>query len=103
MICPTCQQNVDKFPDPVMVIAGLECSPIQRRILMFLVRRFGVRCRVGEVIDRVYANCPEGGPDNANVVISRAVGSLRETLPEYGLTINGGRGQDGYCLAWSNE
>ena len=101
MICPCCKNEVDKV-DPLHVIASLEVGRGPRRILMFLYSKFG-QCRpAAEVIDYVYADDEDGGPDSALQIVSGEITKLRRMLEPHGLTISRGT-YTGYKMMWLDK
>lgn len=101
MQCPCCHQETGRLA-PRSVLDFGEFRPTARRIIAYLYARFGQRIGAEELADWVYRERTDGGPISARQYISNTIRHTNKTLAKYGLVINGGRGQGGYCLTWSD-
>jgi hypothetical protein len=89
--CPCCGQPLrEQAPTESLRFLGL--NQTQRRIVETLVRSFGEWIPTRRLVEAVYGDRPDGGPDGAENVISVAVATARPILAAIGLTIQGKHG-----------
>lgn len=89
-LCPACGQPLSRHslqPSQVRDVAGL--SEFQLRIFDRLNRRFGAWVQTRLVVDYLYADDPDGGPESANKVLNVEAHSMRRKLRPFGLTVRG--------------
>lgn len=91
--CPCCKQAVNKV-EPKALIAYLTLSPTERIIAELTAQSFGQTLPSDRVIDAMYADREDGGPDNTERILAIMTFRLRAKLKPYGLTVGsrGGRG-----------
>ena len=103
--CPCCGQSVDKL-DPKAIVAGLEVSDTERRILICLANHFGIWIRRERVADFIYLADPNGGPLDASNVVSVTISRIKrkKVLEPCGLELRGKQGAtSGICLTWKDD
>jgi hypothetical protein len=89
--CPCCGQHLTERT-PTEALRFLKLNQTQRRIVDTLVHSYGEWIPTRRLIDAVYGDRPDGGPDGAESVISVAVATARPILAGVGLTIQGKHG-----------
>lgn len=89
--CPCCGHAIDGSEklSAAVAVAAAHASPQERRILFFLAKRFGSRVPTTSLIDYLYADDQNGGPENAERVLRVVNCRLRKKLRPVGLTIRG--------------
>lgn len=99
-LCPTCgHETIQRAP-----IEGLTSAPlgrVERRIVEALARAYPGHISSDRLIDIIYGDKADGGPDNPRVIISVTMIRLRRKLPAFGWTIpkaRSGPGTEGYHL-----
>lgn len=88
--CPCCGAPISAPTDFDRMLETL--SPVARRAVIEIARRPGLSGR--DLASVVYADCPDGGPLNAQTSISVALAHNRERLAAYGFDVRsrmGGR------------
>jgi hypothetical protein len=80
-VCPCC-----KRPLPPKIIVG---GRIRQRVLDYVAKSAGVTTQ--QIMDHVYADDPNGGPDSVNVITS-TVRHINKRIKPYGLRIKGSGG-----------
>lgn len=93
--CPCCGQLLQGEVEKAVLSLRRPLSKGQERILMYLARYCGRWVYTDALIDAVYWDDPEGGPDNARNVMSVQVWWLRKKLSGTGLEIEGIGGRGG--------
>jgi hypothetical protein len=89
--CPCCGKFLTERA-PKESLRFLKLNQTQRRIVETLVSSFGEWIPTRRLIEAVYSDRPDGGPDGAESVISVAVATARPILADIGLTIQGKHG-----------
>ena len=93
-LCPCCQQPVTLDP---MAEARAALAPLQRAVLDAVLRRPGLSR--DEIMDRVYSEDPNGGPDCGSSVIGAHLYQANKRLQRFGFRITCGSGRrTGYRL-----
>jgi DNA-binding response OmpR family regulator len=96
LICPCCSQVVTSaVRDPSIVLALVHLSPLERKIAGALARRFGRWWSPNDLVDAVYADDVDGGPETARTAIAVHIATLRRRLARTPLTIEGMKGSGG--------
>ena len=93
--CPHCGQTLSELPP---AFGGLRLTPSQDIILQSLVRAGKNGLPRDAIIDKLYADHPDGGPVTATRVVWVLMCQLRKKLALIGKTIvteHGGRGAPG--------
>jgi DNA-binding response OmpR family regulator len=101
MKCPCCGQPVETVRNPATVLALLPLSPQRRRLLDKLANRFGQFVTRQDLVNAIYADDVNGGPETADNHVSVMVHQLRKLMRDTPLLIDanvGGHG--GYRLVW---
>src|SRR6202049_982448 len=89
--CPCCGKFLTERA-PKESLRFLKLNQTQRRIVETLVSSFGEWIPTRRLIEAVYSDRPDGGPEGAESVISVAVATARPILADIGLTIQGKHG-----------
>lgn len=91
--CPCCGQvwPADRSKAHAeRVLASLTfAGPVQTRIIEHLTKNFGSWVHRKRLIDAVYHDDPDGGPDDANNCIAVTVNRIRHLIKPLGLVIDG--------------
>ena len=87
-------------PLPDDFVPGLRLVGMQKRILEIVSKRTPAGVSARELVDLVYQDDPNGGPEAADVSVKTTICRLNKTLKEHGLRITGKRGSRslGYIL-----
>lgn len=96
MMCPCCQQSVEAMPlDKIAQYAPL--TPSERKAFRFLASRFGQYVPTQRLIDYLYSDHRDGGPENARTCTYVFLSRMRRKIKSYGIGISGheSRGYDG--------
>lgn len=72
--------------------ASIRCGPVTRRLLEVLASQPGKWVTTTRIIDALYGDDPNGGPDNANLTIRVLVHTARPRLQAMGWDIESIRG-----------
>jgi hypothetical protein len=100
-LCPTCNRPMEATRAPIEGLTSAVMGPIERRIVEALVRAYPRSITRDRMVDIVYADERDGGPDRAQVIMSILMGRLRPKLVQFGWTIpkaRSGKGSEGYHL-----
>jgi hypothetical protein len=89
--CPCCGKFLTERA-PKESLRFLKLNQTQRRIVETLVSSFGEWIPTRRLIEAVYSDRPDGGPEGAESVISVSVATARPILADVGLTIQGKHG-----------
>jgi hypothetical protein len=73
---------------------GIVLTPLQRRIFNIVKQSGSAGITGGEVMDIVYANTCDGGPESTNI-IAVVAGHANKRLAQFNLKIQGRRGRGG--------
>lgn len=94
--CPCCRGFIGEAAPIEMVLSAVS-STTGRKILEKLSTKVGKQFHRDEIIDFVYASDPSGGPDDAAGTFSVTLFRLRQTISDFGWTIEkkggGGHGE----------
>lgn len=103
-LCPCCGQSM-AATDPRDVLATVRLSPMERRLCEYLAERFGKWIDREKIEDAVYADDPNGGPENANQCIRWFAFRANRKLAPHGLTVESqlGQGATARRLMWKPE
>lgn len=95
--CPCCGQPMADAADPRAVLATLKLSPMQLRVCNHLARHFGKWRTWDQIVEAIYADDPNGGPEDGRVVLDQFIFRARKRLVGSGLAIESylGRGSVG--------
>jgi hypothetical protein len=86
--CPLCGGSLAAGRVPVEALVELNVSEQQRRILEELVRAFPRSVPKTSLIDALYFDDPDGGPDNPRNVLSQQLSRIRAALHPYGWSLS---------------
>ena len=73
---------------------GVVLTPLQRRIFNVVKRAGTAGISGGDIMDEVYANTRDGGPDSTNI-IAVVAGQANKRLSQFNVKIRGKRGVGG--------
>lgn len=85
--CPCCGHDLGENVLPIERLRYLDLSANQRAMIDALVEVYPNGMHPQRVVDRMYADDPEGGPDRAYEAARYAAYDLRKKLEPYGWTI----------------
>lgn len=85
-LCPTCHQPVTERI-PVLSLSDAPLPKAERKIVEILGRAYPRSLDKRVLIDLLYEDDPDGGPDDPSNVLTTLVCRLRSKLPSYGWTI----------------
>lgn len=113
--CPACGQRVDAGAPPPLVVDEARCAasagerwhrftPTETRVLAMLAEAHPKPVPRGRIIDALYGGRIDGGPNNADNLLSNIVWRIRIALAELGwpveiVTVHGA----GYLLERTEE
>lgn len=99
--CPCCGRTM-LLETPADIGASIPMSCFERRAFDVLAKRFGAWTPSWQLIDAVYSDAPDGGPENDRVAIGAVVTNLRRKLKGTGLMIGyvAGRNEGIRRLMW---
>jgi hypothetical protein len=92
VVCPTCGHELVAGHAPIEALASAPLEGLMRRIVDALATIYPRSMDMSALVDVVYANDPNGGPESAAGTIRTVIARMRRILPRYGWTIpaNGG-------------
>src|SRR4051812_23826435 len=93
-VCECCGYSAEK-KDPAQVARMLRLSPKERALYDALARRFGRWTSWQDLASVVYADDPNGGPDDAENSINVAIHYLKKKIAARGLVIDATFGSGG--------
>lgn len=85
MNCPCCGQSVPEVTHDMLT--HFETSPMQARILEWLIKSYPDGLTNQQIIARLYESDPNGGPLVADNVVAVFVWRMRKSLTALGWTI----------------
>lgn len=85
--CPTCGQSIDG-PAPVKALADANLSVMQQKIVAALTSSYPNGIRTPAMVDIIYADDPDGGPDFAVYTLRMMMVRLRRKLKPHGWTVS---------------
>lgn len=99
ILCPCCRRPLEEGQTVDIKHLVDARMPRNHRILIeTLARAYPRRVTIEHLVDQLFDDDPDGGPDNPVHVVRVHINRLRKKLPKYGWTIpknNGGRGVNG--------
>jgi len=84
--CPTCGHDLDA-PPSVASLASARLRPQDRKIVDALSRAYPRAVRTSALVDALYGDDPNGGPEDPSQVIAVRIYTLRRLLPQFGWTV----------------
>jgi hypothetical protein len=102
--CPCCGRPTQSDGDAVAYGRALMLSPHERVLFDRMGRSLGQWLPPATLIDALYADDPDGGPDKAPMALAAVVYGLRRKLRSTGLAIETapGRGNGSRRLLWKS-
>lgn len=94
-ICPTCGHSMNAGRAPIEALSGAPLGRLERLIVNVLVRAYPRAISRQIIVDYIYGDDPNGGPDNPDNIVSVLMVKLRRKLPQYGWTIPNNRNGSG--------
>lgn len=101
MKCPCCGGETVKI-DPRRLTIHLGFTPQQRKIYTTLANHFNEFVPAERVVDAMYKDDPNGGPDCAHNVLRMQLVAMRKALAEWNVEISKHL-RGGYVLRWAEE
>lgn len=89
--CPCCEQALPESADLLAVASRAGLSPTQGQIMALLARSPGVWVSTRRILETVYGDRADGGPDYASTCVRVQISLMRKKLAPYGLAIESGR------------
>jgi DNA-binding response OmpR family regulator len=104
--CPCCHQPTTGLA-PESLSAFVQFSPSERKVFDVLASRFGRDVPTPFLLDCLYRERPDGGPECAETTLHVFAHKLRKKIQPYGYDIRGrsgtGNGEGGlYRMSWLN-
>lgn len=101
--CPCCGQPMHAGRAPIEALEAAPLTTAERRLVQALARIYPRSATKAHLIDVLYDDDPNGGPETASLVVAVHLSRLRKKLPSYGWAIpsnKAGRGNQarGYKL-----
>lgn len=90
-ICPCCGQAIHAGRAPIEALEAAPLTVAERRLVQALVRIYPRSTTKTHLVDVLYDDDPNGGPETANLVVAVHLSRLRKKLPSYGWTIPSNR------------
>jgi DNA-binding response OmpR family regulator len=87
--CPCCGAETATRITPANLLAYLHVSPTEHRILSVLVRHYGKEVPSRTLIEAMYSEREDGGPDDGGNSFRVRTSKLRKKLRPFGYTIRG--------------
>jgi len=97
--CPCCGAT-SRDLNPRVLVEYIAVTPTERRIFDYFARHFGAWVQTADIVNSVYADDPNGGPDTAESSVNGLIARLRPKLQSVGLRIDGGSGRAGRRMVW---
>jgi DNA-binding response OmpR family regulator len=97
--CPCCGSDIGEAAS-LDAVAEAVSSPTRNTILEMLARNIGRPVRRDTMIDRLYGDRPDGGPDAASSILMVQVSRLRREIEPFGWTVSNGKGGAGDRAQW---
>jgi len=102
LICPCCRQPMAAPPPMAGVLDGLR-RPQHRVIAEALIKAYPRPLSRDRLIELLYGDDPDGGPEGAGNIVTVRIAHLRKELAPMGWTVNcNGRGR-GYVGSYRLE
>jgi hypothetical protein len=99
--CPCCGAAHAARVDPAVIVAGIPLSALRRRLCEILLAQFGTFVATERLAAAMYADDPNGGPDDAAGVARQLVYKLRPGLLARGLALESAN-DAGYRMCWAD-
>ena len=90
LTCPCCGQPVP--PGRLQALRSLDLTPRQRALVDTLAARMGEWVATDRLADAVYADDPDGGPQNPNQIVADQIYHMGDVLSAAGYAIEAYRG-----------
>ena len=97
--CPACGGHIGEAA-PIETVREAVTAPVKKVIFDMLARRVGRAVLKDSIIDAVYGNRADGGPETASTTIQVQVCQLRRIIEPFGWTISNSRGGAGELAQW---
>lgn len=97
MNCPCC--GAEMHTPGIAALRYVRVTPFQRKVLDVLINTFPKALSARQIADRVYADDPNGGPENSENCISVRLYAIRKAIKHLGWTAGAlGHEQEGIRL-----
>lgn len=97
--CPCCGGFIGEAA-PLDQVRERVTAPARRLIFDLISKRPGKPVLKSVIVDRLYGNRSDGGPDSAGQVVAAMVSQLRRQIEPFGWTITNGRGGSSEHAEW---
>lgn len=97
--CPCCGGFIGEAA-PIEQVRESITAPAQRIIFDLLSRSIGYAVRRDAIIDRMYGDRADGGPETADLILKAQVSQLRRRIEPFGWTVSVSRGGAGHLAQW---
>lgn len=97
--CPSCGGFIGEAA-PLDQVRESVTQPSRRLILDMLSSKPGAPVLRDRILDRLYGDRADGGPDSGDHVVKAMVSQLRRQIEPFGWTITGSRGGSGNLAQW---
>ncbi len=94
--CPVCQKPLKNPALEIQHLTELKMTKHRSRILNVLIQQYPRRVDRDDVLDAIYFDCPNDGPEFATSSLSAFVCEFNKQLTKFGWIIKGGRSGTGY-------
>jgi len=97
--CPACGHGIGEAASVDHVKEAIT-APAHRIIFEALSRKVGSSVRRDMLLNRIYGDRPDGGPEHADTILKVQVSQLRRKIEPYGWTISVSKGGSGQLAQW---
>ncbi|MCJ8518989.1 hypothetical protein ABID21_001894 [Pseudorhizobium tarimense] len=97
--CPCCKGFIGEAA-PLDQVMESVTQPSRRIILEMLASKPGSPVLRDRILDRLYGDRADGGPDTGDHVVKAMVSQLRRQIEPFGWTVTGSRGGSGNLAQW---
>lgn len=97
--CPCCGNSIGEAA-PIEQVKETITPPALRIIFDMLSRSIGQPVMRHIIIERIYGNRRDGGPETADTILKSQVSQLRRRIEPFGWTITVSRGGAGDLAQW---
>ena len=94
--CPLCQQPLKSPSLEIQHLTELKMTKHRERLLNALIKSYPRRVDRDEVLDAIYCDCPNSGPEWATSGLAALVCEFNKQLTKFGWIIKGGKSGTGY-------
>lgn len=88
MMCPCCNQPINADRASMDALVELRLTSLELAVLQTLIDAYPRYVQRGRLIDAVWGDDIDGGPENATNILFIVSGRLRKKIEPYGWTIS---------------